>query len=308
MKSIPVVYSDALKMSSDEWISLSKPDRLMTLIEPEIDFTYTPDPATAKDLYFIHSKEYVDGVLDGSVRNGFSNTRRDIADHALHTNGAFVMAAELAMEHGVAFAPVSGFHHANYSWGHGFCTFNGLMLAALKLINEHYVDNVLILDFDGHTGDGTEDIIESLCLQRNIRHLTRRHNLHNAKQAVELALSEIAKKPDIVFYQAGADSLDTDPFGAGYFSAEEWLKKDALIFEACRRLEVPIVWNLAGGYDGTHTIKMHYATWRVALETFTGPPLQYSAPLTKSGLNESLPSIRELRMDAFRNVPSPIFN
>jgi acetoin utilization deacetylase AcuC-like enzyme len=47
-------------------------------------------------------------------------------------------------------------HHAYREEGRGFCLFNNVAIAAQKAVNEG--KRVLILDFDGHLGDGTMDI------------------------------------------------------------------------------------------------------------------------------------------------------
>lgn len=47
-------------------------------------------------------------------------------------------------------------HHAFADEAHGFCLFNNIAIAAQKAVNEG--KKVLILDFDGHLGDGTMDI------------------------------------------------------------------------------------------------------------------------------------------------------
>lgn len=47
-------------------------------------------------------------------------------------------------------------HHAYRDEAHGFCLFNNVAIAAQKAVNDG--KRVLILDFDGHLGDGTMDI------------------------------------------------------------------------------------------------------------------------------------------------------
>ena len=47
-------------------------------------------------------------------------------------------------------------HHAYRKEAHGFCLFNQIAIATQFALQEH--ERVLILDFDGHLGDGTMDI------------------------------------------------------------------------------------------------------------------------------------------------------
>ncbi|MFM2152760.1 MAG: hypothetical protein RL199_1195 [Pseudomonadota bacterium] len=53
----------------------------------------------------------------------------------------------------------------------------------------------------------------------------------------------------LVLFQAGADPHIADPLGSGFLSDDEPRARDALVFETCRRLGLPVAWNLAGGYQ-----------------------------------------------------------
>jgi acetoin utilization deacetylase AcuC-like enzyme len=52
-------------------------------------------------------------------------------------------------------------HHAGQSRGMGFCIFNNVALAARHAQRRHGVGRVLILDWDVHHGNGTQDIFYS---------------------------------------------------------------------------------------------------------------------------------------------------
>lgn len=279
---IPVVYCDDVGMGANEWISLSKPGLLMNAIRHETR-VIPPVPLGAPELTLAHSEWYVAGVTSLRAKNGFGDTRADVLKQIMAANACMITGAEMALQEGVAFAPVSGFHHAGYAGGHGFCTFNGLMIAFEKLFSEGRIRNALILDFDGHFGDGTQNIIGELGRGRVVTHMTRGYPFTEAESATSAAVEAIQKlRPDLVFLQAGADSLDTDPFGAGYFSGEQWMARDRAIFNECKLTGTPIVWNLAGGYDGEHTVKMHYGTWRSACDIWAKPPLQKNSLSTIS--------------------------
>ena len=56
---------------------------------------------------------------------------------------SLLSAARGALSNGlVACSPTSGFHHAGYESGYGYCTFNGLMVCALALKAEGKVSRV----------------------------------------------------------------------------------------------------------------------------------------------------------------------
>ena len=61
-------------------------------------------------------------------------------------------------------------------------------------------------------------------------------------------LKEVIEGADIVLYQAGADPHVDDPFG-GYLTTSQMRRRDKLVFETANKLGVPLVWNLAGGYQ-----------------------------------------------------------
>ena len=259
---IPVYYTEEVGMSSEEFISLSKPREVMKLIadDPMAD-VLAPEPLLPRSLARVHSAAYVHGVTSLMTANGFGNTRADVLKQIMAANSCYVSAARAALVAGIAFAPVSGFHHAGYDMGWGFCTFNGLMVAAAELIHYGHVDDVLILDFDGHYGDGTAGIIDRVGLEKVVINKTRGHPFDEPYHALMSALRAIDRNPGLVMLQAGADSCDIDPYGAGYFTRDQWIERDKLIFEACKKNETPVVWNLAGGYAGKDTIDLHYQTW-----------------------------------------------
>ena len=124
--------------------------------------------ATVEELCLSHDPGYVRGVLATKLSNGFGNRRPDVARSLPWTTGAMLAASREALRSGVACASVSGFHHAHYGSGGGFCTFNGLTVAAAALLSESQVQRVLILDCDQHFGDGTEEILERLNLAHQV--------------------------------------------------------------------------------------------------------------------------------------------
>jgi acetoin utilization deacetylase AcuC-like enzyme len=153
----------------------------------------------------------------------------------------------------VAVAPCSGFHHAGYYEGEGFCTFNGLMVTAKALLHSGLVERVGILDFDQHYGNGTDDIIRTLNAGAWIKHYTAGAHYHSPDQA-EKFLDDIPDilahmhDCDVILYQAGADPHIDDPFG-GWLTIEQLAERDRIVFEACHNLDIPVAWNLAGGYQ-----------------------------------------------------------
>ena len=90
-----------------------------------------PQPVTPEELALAHDPAYVQAVLSCQELNGFGNTLASVAAALPWTTGSLVSAVRHVLAHGgVACSPTSGFHHARYNGAYGFCTFNGLIVAA----------------------------------------------------------------------------------------------------------------------------------------------------------------------------------
>lgn len=229
-----------------------------------------PWPVSATDLCRTHDPAYVAGVLDGSLANGFGDTGDDVRRALPFTVGAMVCATKYALKTGQnAAALCSGFHHASYATGGGFCTFNGLVVAA-QAAKAAGARRVGILDLDHHYGNGTDQIVKRLKLDF-VEHFTAGLTFKRADQARGFldGLPALIKKRfyncNVLIYQAGADPFVEDPLG-GWLTMDELRERDRLVFNTCARMRLPVAWNLAGGYakepDGSipKVLAIHRAT------------------------------------------------
>ena len=271
-----IVYEDSLTLPG-EFISVSKPAQVLKAVyNPAYDTVHGIELLDQRDFYLAHSPYYVDRVFDLSMHNGFGSANSEYLTQIVAANSCLYTAVRysLLMKKPVA-ALCSGFHHAKYGSGGGFCTFNGLLIAILKIRATYgRLKNVLIIDGDGHYGDGTDDIIRELDL-RGIHNLT--HRLDGKKfglnplgwqDTISSSLKHSLVDWDLVIYQAGADCHEADDFGAGYLTDLEWEERDKLVFSTCKELGVPIVWNLAGGYSNEKTIELHASTFSTARQVY----------------------------------------
>src|SRR5262249_30850021 len=114
------------------------------------------------DLLTTHDSQYVSAVRTGEPRALAESQGLEwdpgLWPMVLASNGGTVAAALRALRDGRAGALSSGLHHARRERGHGFCTFNGLVLAAQAALDAGAGD-VLILDLDAHCGGGTYALI-----------------------------------------------------------------------------------------------------------------------------------------------------
>ncbi len=224
-----------------------------------------PAPVSPEDFELAHDPAYVRGVLSCRLRNGFGDTHAAVARSLPYTTGSLLDGAGHVLAHGgIACSPTSGFHHAGWGHGGGYCTFNGLMVVAAKLKREGRIGRIGILDCDQHFGDGTEEIIERLGARSWVTHFTHgRGYSGNARPFLrQLPLMvEAMRECDLVLYQAGADPHIDDPLG-GYLTSPQLAERDRIVFEKALELEIPLVWNLAGGYQEPveKVLEIHRAT------------------------------------------------
>jgi len=213
-----------------------------------------PTAATLGELCLAHSRNFVDSVMTLRQPNGFGTTCPNVARSLPYTTGAMLTAARLAVAgEPIVAAPCSGFHHASWDRASGFCTFNGLAVTALRLLEEGSASRVGILDCDMHWGDGTDAILRRLGRPRSIVHFSAGEKYFQPQQVPEFfkeltAILSGMAGCDVVLYQAGADPHIDDPLG-GWMTTRQMAMRDRMVFTALRDLGVPVVWNLAGGYQ-----------------------------------------------------------
>lgn len=125
-----------------------------------------PMPATEAQLEAVHSKELIARVKSIVARGGghldpdtYTNVRS--LDAARLAAGALVRAVDAVLTGEVdnAFALVRPpGHHATRDRAMGFCLFNNVAVGAQHALDQHHLERVLIVDYDVHHGNGTQDI------------------------------------------------------------------------------------------------------------------------------------------------------
>jgi len=267
----PIFYHPEQRVAH-QFISVQKiPEFVRQADRKPLEF----DPYQTTDFFSAHDPDFVRDVLACKTPNGFRTLDSEI-NKALHYSNASMGAAvqHVLLHGGIACSASQGFHHAHYDHCYGFCTFNGLVIAARKALER--VGTVLIIDGDAHQGDGTEDCLERLNLAERIINVTREGAVvigeaeHNDFSVVEWKtfVDDLIRRyqPGLVIYQAGADAWDQDPFKAGYLSFEALGRRDCGVFAAAKAHGVPLAWNLAGGYADPmqKTIDIHLQTLKIS--------------------------------------------
>ena len=209
----------------------------------------------------IHDRDYLDALRVGEPRclaegNGF-DWDPGIWTMARHSTAGVVAAVEAAMVDGVSGSLSSGLHHARPGGGEGFCTVNGLVVAA-RHAAELVDGRIVILDVDAHCGGGTAEIIGH---DRQILHLDLSISSFDSYRPtgddqlvvvgpsddegylheLDLMLGRIPDDAGLVLVNAGMDPHPGIAVGT-------LVERERRIADALAERGVPAAFVLAGGY------------------------------------------------------------
>jgi acetoin utilization deacetylase AcuC-like enzyme len=124
-----------------------------------------PRAASVEELSLVHTKQhisYIRGIAKkgGGWLDADTVMSPDSYEVARYAAGGAIVATEAVMEGRInsAFAPIRPpGHHATRRRAMGFCLFNNIAIAAEHALAK-YGGRVLIIDFDVHHGNGTQEI------------------------------------------------------------------------------------------------------------------------------------------------------
>lgn len=233
-----------------------------------------PEPCPAEILALAHDPAYIERYCSGALsreelrRLGLPWTPA-LARRTLLAVGGSLLAAELALEHGLACHLAGGTHHAHYDHPSGFCIFNDLAVIARYLLASGRAGRVLVFDCDVHQGDGTARILEdtpdaitvSLHCEQNFPArkaksdwdigLPRGMGDADYLKVVDDALNYLLPlyQPDIVLYDAGVDVHRDDALGYLELSDAGLAARDSAVLRHCLEREIPVLGVIGGGYD-----------------------------------------------------------
>ncbi len=152
-----------------------RPERILSLLEmtgelDSEDFKILP-PRLAKreEIETCHSSEYIDLIEATSKTNRYVLDGDTIASRDSFATALFAAGGFLNLLDGIAAGEFSnGFglvrppgHHALQDQAMGFCLFNTIAIGARHLQRRHGAKRVLIVDWDVHHGNGTQDAFYS---------------------------------------------------------------------------------------------------------------------------------------------------
>ena len=124
-----------------------------------------PRPATVKELSLVHYEQYISHIREVAQKGGgWLDTDTvmspDSYEAAIYAVGGVIRATEAVMNGEVssAFALVRPpGHHATPQRAMGFCLFNNVAIAAKYALARYELERILIIDFDVHHGNGTQE-------------------------------------------------------------------------------------------------------------------------------------------------------
>ena len=229
-----------------------------------------PDLLTDSEVSAVHDPAYVSAVRTGSPRalaqsQGFT-WDAGLWPMVLASNGGAVAAALAAVKTGVAGSLSSGLHHARRNHGNGNCTFNGLPLA-VRALQATGVQRILIVDLDAHCGGGTNELVGGNPNVRQVDVAVYPFDVYSPAGQNTLDLVQSARNYlptiqrrldaldpsayDICLYNAGMDPHEGCPLGGlPGITTSVLASREQMVFQWCRRNELPVAFVLAGGYVG----------------------------------------------------------
>jgi acetoin utilization deacetylase AcuC-like enzyme len=247
---------------------------------------HEPEPMPTAWLEATHDLDYVAEVLEARVpvaksrRIGFPVTPA-VATRAAAVPGGTYLAARLAMAHGFAANSAGGSHHALADTGAGYCVFNDLALAAVRLVEEGSVGTVAIVDCDVHQGDGTAALTAGRpgIVTYSI-HAAKNFPVRKARSTLDVALPDgvtdddyLAEledsllpfldrhQPDLILYQAGVDPYADDRLGRLSLTLDGLERRERLVAGIARTRGLPLASTVGGGYgdDALEIARRHVA-------------------------------------------------
>jgi acetoin utilization deacetylase AcuC-like enzyme len=268
----PIYFDSTFVVSGGGLETVRKADEVARRIRdqfPEIKLV-SPEPATVEQLLLAHTEEYIEAFLSGEpyyvASAALGEWSEEVVASVLASTGGVIEAALAALESGKSGSLSSGLHHAASDHGAGFCTINGLAIAALVAL-QNGAKSVGILDVDAHCGGGTFDILGANPLIRigdvstngydAWRSGQERHKLEITTDPdtyldVVAEMLEHIGSVDLLLLNAGMDPAEGGSTGSTRgFTSELLEQRELLVAEWCERTNTPVAFVLAGGYVGS---------------------------------------------------------
>ena len=240
-----------------------------------------------KVLEAVHPSDYVQRIESISLSGGGHLDMDTVLstgswECALHSTGGAVAMVDALLggeaRYGASVHRPPG-HHAEPDRGMGFCLFNHIAVAARHALDAHGAERVLIVDFDVHHGNGTNDIFHATdeVLFCSVHQSPLYPGTGPAGDIgegagagytvnmpvppgsgdevycslIEHVVVPLGREyaPRLVLVSAGYDAHHADPLGSCNCTAEGFAAMTASVRRLADELDVPVGLVLEGGYD-----------------------------------------------------------
>lgn len=241
---------------------------------------FVPEAVTQEQILRVHTPRFMESLKDpAQVARYLEMPAVKVAPASLvdaavlnafrYAAGGTVLAGRLALTHGVAVNLAGGYHHAKPDAGEGFNVYADMAIAIRTLQAEGLIERALIVDLDVHQGNGSavifagDDSVYTFSMhQGNIYPIPKERSDLDVElpggTGDEEYLALLAKhlprviasaRPDIVFLQAGVDTLAGDPLASLTMTNDGIVRRDAMVIDRCVAEGIPVAMCLGGGYS-----------------------------------------------------------
>lgn len=247
-----------------------------------------PRPAVEEDILLIHSKDHLE-TIKNAWNEGYESITPDtpISEESfrvamLGVGGVLtgidsIMAGEI--NNGMALVRPPG-HHATPEQAMGFCLFNNVAIGARHIQKRHGLKRVLIVDWDLHHGNGTQEAFYDdpsvlYFSTHQYPHYPGTGSLHetgegdgkgftiNAPMRAGTSPEDFLKKfrdamferalefsPDFILISAGFDAHRDDPLGDLLLTEDSYAEMTRIVLDiADKRCNGRVLSSLEGGYS-----------------------------------------------------------
>jgi acetoin utilization deacetylase AcuC-like enzyme len=247
-----------------------------------------PRRATEDEIAYIHTRSHIDTVRQVAENGGgyldMDTVMSEMSyEAALYAAGGVMSAIDAVMagkvEDAACLVRPPG-HHATSAHGMGFCLFNNVAIGARYLQKKHNVKRVLIVDWDVHHGNGTQDTFyddPTVLFFSTHRYpfypgsgrvaetgegrgrgftincpvsfdVSRQEFIETFRAVIDGPAAEF--KPNFVLVSAGYDAYVNDPIGALCLEVEDYRTLTQMVKKLARdHCSGRVVSTLEGGYS-----------------------------------------------------------
>jgi acetoin utilization deacetylase AcuC-like enzyme len=244
-----------------------------------------PTPATIDEVTAVHDAAFVEAVRTGEPRRlaasaGIGWDDRLWDSVTASTGGVRDAVLSAWRTGGIAGSLSSGLHHARAHEGSGYCTFNGLVVAARAALADG-AGRVTILDLDAHCGGGTAALTAELAgvdqtdvsVQHYDTYASRsdaRLTFADGSDYLDVVAAAMAAVPDpggigVLLYNAGMDPHEGAGGVAG-ITADVLARRERMVFDWAAAYDLPVAFVLAGGYTTGIAMDDLVALHRITVE------------------------------------------